>query len=193
MTRQEQIEKLGNTIIYLSNNMNNLSKTKLLKLLYLLDQYSVEKFGTPFLNLKYEVWKLGPVCQEVFAQLDCNESLTSLKDFIEVSFLQDGTSKIISKKDFSDDEFSQNDINLLDLVVKSFKNDTANKLVNLTHVKGGLWYDLALKNDLLESFENEFRSTSNIEIDFSELLKNNSTKLNLYNDYLEFDKFSKSF
>lgn len=54
-----------------------------------------------------------------------------------------------------------------------------------------VWF--SFENDLLESFENEFRSTSNIEIDFSELLKNNSTKLNLYNDYLEFDKFSKSF
>ena len=35
---QNQLEKIGNTVVYLSQNIPNLSKTKLLKLLYILDK-----------------------------------------------------------------------------------------------------------------------------------------------------------
>ena len=39
--REDQLEKLGNTAVYLSDHISDLSKTKLLKLLYLLDERSI--------------------------------------------------------------------------------------------------------------------------------------------------------
>lgn len=64
-----QLNKIGNAAIYLSDRIEELSKTKLLKLLYILDETSIRKWGVPFLNLKYKVWKFGPVAPEIFVDL----------------------------------------------------------------------------------------------------------------------------
>lgn len=193
MTKQEQIDKLGNTIIYLADRMENLSKTKLLKLIYLLDEYAVKKFGIPFFGFNYEVWRLGPVCQEVFAELNAEEEeLTFLDRFITLD-RQENTTYINGKSKFNDDEFSTNDLKLLEEVTTSFKNATANQLIDITHQKGSLWYNVALKNDLLEPFDNKFKNTSNHEIQFEELIKQDQVKANLYHDYKEFTNFTKAF
>ena len=43
-----QVEKIGNTVVYLSQKIPTLKKTKLLKLLYILDEISIKKTGIPF-------------------------------------------------------------------------------------------------------------------------------------------------
>jgi len=51
---RSDIEKIGNAIIYLAERIPDLSKTKLLKLLYLLEETFAKKYQLPFLiwNLK---------------------------------------------------------------------------------------------------------------------------------------------
>jgi len=49
----DQLSKIGNTIIYLSQSIDKLSNTKLLKLLYILDGISIKRSGIPILNLKF--------------------------------------------------------------------------------------------------------------------------------------------
>ena len=39
----EQLEKIGHTVVYLAERIPELSKTKLLKLLYILDEISIKK------------------------------------------------------------------------------------------------------------------------------------------------------
>jgi hypothetical protein len=58
-----QIDKVGNSIIYLSEKIGELSKTKDLKLISILDELSIKKSGIPFFNLKYKVWKFSPVLE----------------------------------------------------------------------------------------------------------------------------------
>lgn len=53
---EEQIDKIGNSIIYFSQKIEDLSKTKVLKLLYILEELSIKKSGIPFFNLKYKLW-----------------------------------------------------------------------------------------------------------------------------------------
>lgn len=52
---EEQIDKIGNSIIYFLQKIEDLSKTKVLKLLYILDELSIKKSGIPFFNLKYKL------------------------------------------------------------------------------------------------------------------------------------------
>ena len=59
------IEKLGNAVVYIAERVPDLSKTKLLKLLYFMEEYSVKRFHTPFLGLPFEVWQSGPVVKDV--------------------------------------------------------------------------------------------------------------------------------
>jgi uncharacterized phage-associated protein len=68
-------------LIYLSQKMGELSKTKALKLLYILDELAIKKSGIPFFNLKYKVWKFGPVSEEIF--IDLSSDISLLKGYVE--------------------------------------------------------------------------------------------------------------
>ena len=60
MQHNLHMQKIGNALVYLSSHISDLSKTKLLKLVYLLDEVSIRKSGVPIFNLTYKVWKFGP-------------------------------------------------------------------------------------------------------------------------------------
>lgn len=185
----EQIDKIGNTIIYLTNHIQPLYKTKLLKLLYLLDEFSVKKYGIPFLNLDYEVWQAGPVCSDIYQELNENPNL--LEDYINLSFDTTGT-KVTGKKPFRDDEFSDNEITLLEFVADKFRYTAASELVNLTHRESSPWYKAAHASGLLELFEAKRTNTSNCRVDLSELIKGDAVKEQRFKDYQEYFSTVKS-
>ena len=51
-------QKLGNTVVYIAHYTSNLSKTKLLKLLYLMEERMALKFHVPFIGIPFEVWQV---------------------------------------------------------------------------------------------------------------------------------------
>jgi uncharacterized phage-associated protein len=169
-----QIEKIGNTIIYLSTNIEGLGKTKLLKLLYLLEQISIQKYGFPFFNIRFDVWKYGPVSRDIFIDLS-NDSVDLLSSYISVEKC-DETTFIRPEKAFEDDEFSDNDLFVLEYVTSHFRNATATQLVNLTHNEHSPWYHTALKNGLIEPFALGQINSTDIEIDFSTILTDENQK-----------------
>jgi uncharacterized phage-associated protein len=185
----DQIEKIGNTIIYLTEHIKPLYKTKLLKLLYLLDEFAVKKYGIPFLNLDYEVWQAGPVCSDIYQEL--NEKPNLLEDYILLIFDETGT-KVCAKKKFIDGEFSDYEINLLEFVSDKYKYFTAPELVNLTHRESSPWYKAAQANGLLELFESKRTNTSNCKVDLSELIKGDPIKEQRYRDFQEYYNAVKS-
>jgi len=186
---QETIDKIGNTLIYLSENIPFLSKTKALKLLYILDAVSVKNNGIPFCNLKYEVWQFGPVAKDIFIELSDKPKM--LADYIEL-FYHNNRTFIKPKKQFNDDEFTGNNIDLLNHYVAecNSKKINADDLVDFLHNENSLWSKTAKKEGLLELFNLNLLNSSNIEIDFSELLEDNSLLKNKYQNYLENEEFS---
>lgn len=177
----QKVEKIGNTIIYLSNGISNLSKTKLLKLLYILDELSIKKRGVPFLGLDYKLWKLGPVNQDIFNNLSSDNLL--LKNYINTTS-EDGIITIEPIKNFNDDEFSDFEIELMDNIIANFGNKTAKELVLYTHRKNSPWYITAVKNDLLENLERETISYTDISIDMSLLVAHDESKLIRFNHFI---------
>ncbi|WP_046755273.1 Panacea domain-containing protein [Kordia jejudonensis] len=180
----EHLSKIGHTIIFLAENIENLSKTKILKLLYILDELSIKKGGIPFLNLKYKVWKFGPVSEDIFIELSTEPTL--LKNYIEKTTNSDGQTFIQPKVKFNDDEFSQNDIELLQFVTDNFGKKTAKELVSHTHRKLSPWYNTAKENNILELLINENISNSEYIIDLSQLVSHDERKTALYKDYLAY-------
>ncbi len=67
-----------------------MSKTKLLKLLYLLEERSFLLFGTPFLGLDFEVWKLGPVPKEIYGTITESDCVHHewLYDYVPLSMVR---------------------------------------------------------------------------------------------------------
>ena len=97
--------KIGNAVVYIAERVPNLSKTKLLKLLYLMEEYSVKRFQTPFLGLPFEVWQAGPVVKDLF--IDLSEETGSVEMMAE-------------KDDKGKEKILEMTIEELDLSVRSF-------------------------------------------------------------------------
>ncbi|TNE71697.1 DUF4065 domain-containing protein [bacterium] len=182
-----ELVKLGNTIIYFSNHCSDLYKTKLLKLLYLLEEASVKKYARPFLNLDFYVWRLGPISKELFVELS-EEKPNLLNDFIHFSKADSElgeTTMINAKKEFDDSEFSDSDLFLLETIANDFGKKSGNELIEITHNSHSLWFRLAESNGLIQDFENRRTNTSNIQINMGDLHENDSEKKALYLHSLE--------
>ncbi len=176
----EQLEKIGNTVVYLADRIENLSKTKLLKLLYILDEISIKKSGIPMLNLKYKVWKFGPVSEELF--IDLSSEPTLLEKFIDRDI--EGNF-IVSKVKFNEDEFSENDIDLMNLVIEKYGDKTAKELISYTHRVNAPWHNTAMEKAVLELLENEIINNTEYIIDMSSIILHDERKLDIYKEYIE--------
>lgn len=179
--RPDQIEKIGNAVVYLAERIDQLSKTKLLKLLYIIDELSIKKNGIPTLHLTYKLWKFGPVSEELFIELSSEPAL--LQKFIQKT---DDTGIIRAKVAFDDAEFSDNDLALMDEVIVRFGQKTARELVQYTHRLRAPWHQTALRYQVLALLESEQITNTSYEVDMSLLVAHDPEKLARYNDYLEF-------
>jgi uncharacterized phage-associated protein len=186
-TRQE-VEKIGHSIVFLANGIGLLYKTKLLKLVYLLDEISVSRRGIPFFNLEYKVWQAGPVSVDLYEEF--NEHPFVLDEFISLEFDAKGT-RIVPKKPFCDDEFSPIEMDLLNEIVSTYKWMAADKLVDLVHRKDSPWFIIAEQNNLLEDFTNKRLNITDLKIDLSVLIKDDPQKLALYNENMEMTNFTR--
>ncbi len=182
----EQIERLGNVILFLADNIKPLYKTKLLKLIYLLDELSTFRMGVPILGLEYKVWQAGPVNSDLYEELNQPYLLDS---FISLETDTKGV-RVIGKKNFSDEEFSEVDIQLLKEIVRRYEKTPAEKLVEITHRKSAPWYIIASENKLLEAFQEKRINTTDIMVDMTLLISNDQQKLAMYQENVEMQKFS---
>jgi uncharacterized phage-associated protein len=182
---REQLERLGNTILFLEQKIRPLFKTKLLKLIYLLDELSTARNGVPFLGLNYKLWQAGPVNSDLYEELNQPYLLES---FISLKQEQLGT-RVVGKKPFSDEEFSEMEINLLNEIVNRYKTTSAEKLVEITHRKSAPWYIIAQENNLLDAFNERTVNTTDILVDLTLLIKNDEKKMAMYKENLEVQNF----
>ena len=189
---KNQIDKLGNALIFLCEKMKEpLSKTHLLKLIFIIEEISVRNYGIPFFDLRFDVWKLGPVSKDLFVEL--SEEPNILAEFISIESVNNGNSTIVKpKKAFSDDEFSDIEIQLLNEVSDRFLYCTAKELINYTPRKNSPWYNAALKNGVLDLLESNKLTTTEIQIDLSEIIKDDEQKMALYESHKEFLNHSRS-
>ena len=189
---KNQVEKLGNALIFLCEKMlsvgENVSKTHLLKLIFIIEEISVRKYGVPFFDLRFDVWKLGPVSKDLFVEL--SEEPTLLANFIYREMRNNNT-YIFPKKKFADDEFSDVELEILNQISERFLYCTSTELINVTHRKDSPWYKNAMEHGILELLESGKMTTTDIEIKLSETIESEE-KLSLYQNHKDFLSFSKS-
>jgi uncharacterized phage-associated protein len=186
---KEEIAKIGNAIIYLVENIPSLTKTKALKLMYIIEEFSVQKYGLPFFNLKFYVWQFGPVAEDLF--IEFSDTPVLLKDYIDRKH-SNGATIIKAKAAFNDDEFSDNEIEILELVVKKFKNFDSKEMVAYTHREHSLWHKTATENCVLAMLESEQLNKTHIEINFNDLIKDDDFKRETYSQHNEYLAVSRS-
>ncbi|MCM1531503.1 MAG: Panacea domain-containing protein [Bacteroides sp.] len=166
---------VGNLILFLAEKCQPLCQTKLLKLLYLIDEESTKRYGTPITWLPYRVWKLGPVAQDVFFAKYPGTNLFS--DYVKFDF-QGSTCIVRPANTFDDSEFSELDMEVISDIAERYGKLSASQLVKITHRKGSLWSNTKEREHISFTPDN---STSEAEIDFSELLDDGMKKTVYYN------------
>ena len=186
----EQIEKIGNTVIYLSTRVGELARTKLLKLLFLIEEKSIKDFGKPFFGLDFKVWQFGPVVEPVYNEITDGQ-MHIFKDYFKKNLFDE----FEAVKEFNDDEFSNNDILLLEKMVAFSRHKIAKDFVRITHAPDSLWTKTAKKYGVYEALEHGDLTKTDHSIEFSLLFESDkeSYLLEKYNAYLENSLFSKNF
>lgn len=186
---KDQIDKIGNTIIYLSKNIIDLNKTKILKILFLLEEASIKKFGFPFFGIDFQIWRLGPVPKDIFIDLS-EEVPMLLSSYVKRD--ENNPLNFNGIADFNDDEFSDDDMEILKIISTFSKNKTASELVNYTHNHNSLWRKSAMQNGVLELLEQGLTNSTEYTIDFSLLFENNPYLLKHFQEVKENLEFTRN-
>jgi uncharacterized phage-associated protein len=166
---------IGNIVIFLAERCKPLYHTKLLKLLYLIDEEATKRTGTPITWLSYNVWQFGPVSEDVyFSKLEgCNK----LSEFVSFENVRNNSFIIKPIIEFNDAEFSELDLEIINEVVEKYGSMTTKQLVDITHAKGSLWDETKKKSDIQFSENNK---TSDITLNFLNLIEDDGFKKSVY-------------
>jgi uncharacterized phage-associated protein len=179
------LEKVANTLIFLTERIGETYLTKAIKLLYIIDELSVKETGVPFTWLEYKAWEMGPVPERVYDELRYKihngSSDSSFSKFINVKKVEN---PVISEFDsflispiasFTDDEFSDYDLQLLERVIEKYGSYSGKDLIRILHQEGSLWHKVVKENDLELDFALMQRK-SDFTISFTELIKDDELK-----------------
>ena len=173
-------ELIGNLIVLLADRCKPLYHTKLLKLIYLVDEESVRKTGTPMTWLSYNVWQFGPVSEDIyFSKI---EGVNKFSEFIRFDPISEGKYIIRPVREFADSEFSDLDMQIIEDVIKKYGDLNTKQLIEITHAKGSLWEKTKRKYGVQFSNQNK---TSSVTLNFSELLGEDEFKKTIYYNSLE--------
>jgi uncharacterized phage-associated protein len=163
-------DKIGNLIVLLADRLKPLYHSKLIMLLYLIDEEAVKDGGIPITWLDYKVWQYGPVALETYF---IQEEPNIFDSYIEKSKKTDATI-IKPRVSFDDSEFSDYDLEIIERVITKFGHMTSKDLVKLTHKEGTLW-DIAKKENHI-NFDAS-NTTSDYSLDFTRIISDDELKL----------------
>lgn len=187
---KNQIDKVGHSIIFLGQRVSELTKTKLLKLLFLLEEKSIKEFGTPFFGVDFKIWQYGPVAPPLF------EALTNTQDsFLAEYIIKNEFDEYEGVIHFNDDEFSDNDIWVLEWAVGFARHKIAEDLVHHTHSPQSLWRRGAIKHGVYDKFMKKQLTYTDFKIDFTLLFENDKEGFlqEKYDSAIENLEFSKKY
>lgn len=180
LAMQANKTKIGVLLAYLCSQIPDMKLRKLIKLVFLVDEASVNERGYPITWLDYYVWKKGPVALEIF---NIKEKGGEFSDYIAVFKSEDDKYTVHPQKKIDIEnglaKFSDNQLKLINNIIEKCKNLSADELSEITHENESLWHSAVQKNNL--KF-NAIDSKTDIKLDFISLLEKNSDK---YYSYIE--------
>jgi len=190
-----QIKKTGHLMRLLSERVSNLYLTKLLKLLYLIDETATLQLGSPVTWLTYKVWQFGPVPTTVYNDISFDHTklygryITGREEELKTEDYQGKGIRIqpVGEPDLG--LFSQKELDIIDRTIEQFGNYSTRELVAYLHQEHSLWDMVYKEHNLEERFKYAEYNTSPYEIDFAVLLRGDEEKLSIYYAMQEFWAF----
>lgn len=133
-------EKLIQAIVYFARNTQHCGKTKLFKLLYLLDFEHFQQTGRSVTGLDYFAWKMGPV--PVAVDEEWNEFEPDLASAIRIepeTQFDHVRQTVVPQVEFDDSHFSKRELRLMEQIAASYKTQWSKDMVEVTHAENGAW------------------------------------------------------
>lgn len=174
---KDQVEMIGNTILFLAKQDLGLNKTKILHSLFLLEEACWKKYVRPFFDIPFQLWRQGPVVKDIYIDLS-DEKPVLLSAWIKRA--PDESSVFLPVADFNDDQFSEEDMDILQAVAAFITRKTDGELTRHNTNGHSLWYQNALQNGVTHFFKESMLHSTDMIIDFSILFPDNSPALDRY-------------
>ena len=133
--KEFDLELVENIISYIASKVTNLTITSMNKYLWFIDYLSFNQRGISITGLTYEHEKFGPAIIE--------------KEYNDISFISDKyskeyyenengtTTKIISNKNFDLSQLRDEEIEIIDTIIKILKNKSVTEISELSHREEG--------------------------------------------------------
>lgn len=136
-------KKLIEAIAYFAENTANCSKTKLIKLLYLLDFDHYRQTGRSVTGLEYYAWNLGPVPRSLYEEVESELGIPAdLHEAVDLKAKEYGEYvgiEFVAKRTSDLNVFTKREIALLRKISEEHKLATAQCLVDITHQQNQAW------------------------------------------------------
>ncbi len=146
------IKKTRQLILYLASQVD-IGKTKLMKLLYLIDFIAYEKTGKPITNDTYEHWALGPVPKNVWKK--CDALLAGIIKQVAEERTTGKYTKFVPTKPADLSVFTKREREIIDEVIEKYGHIYQRELVNIVHDE--LPYKLTRKNERIPYYLAPYR------------------------------------
>lgn len=172
---------------YIANRIPNIHLRKLLKIVYLIDEFFVKKRGYPLTWFTYYAWAKGPVAQEVYKVKNGNfsEFVTARKERQsgeeKPKWIVNTTNPNLSKIRLFEEmeEFSTAELDVVDTLLDEYADKSADELTSLTHQPDSLWSQIVAENGLV--FDEEHKQ-SDVEIPLIRHIKDKEDLMEVYED-----------
>lgn len=174
--------KNGALLAYIAKNIPHTNLRKLLKIVYLIDEKFMEVRGFPFTWFDYYAWAKGPVAPEVYdikngafsKYVTCakNESGKWIVDSVLPHKYH-----VLKQMDVC----SQFEMSIINSILFTYENATADELTELTHKEDSLWSQIVKENHVV--FKD---GKSDVPIPLTRLIAGDEEKEETYAEALDY-------
>lgn len=145
MIKTYEREKLVNAVVFFAKNTKHCGKTKLFKLLYLLDFTHFQEIGRAVTGLRYRAWEMGPVPHALWREWPALESGHASTDLaaaigIKLEKVHDRElHKVLPRVDFDPSHFTKRELRTMESLAQRFREERTRPLIDYTHESLGPW------------------------------------------------------
>jgi uncharacterized phage-associated protein len=145
--RQDR-EKLLHAIIFFTKNTHACHKTKLFKLLFLLDFAVYRETGKSVTGLQYFAWPMGPVPKDLFEELNSPRPDMRSAMVIRATSESDpdfGETKrllIAPRQTFDPSCFTKREVDTMERLAEIYRDATASQMVEVSHLARQPWHQV---------------------------------------------------
>ncbi|MHB8448033.1 MAG: Panacea domain-containing protein [Rudaea sp.] len=145
MLKTHEREKLINVIVFFAKNTRYCGKTKLFKLLYLLDFELFRQTGHTVTGSAYRAWEKGPVPYTLWREWpalqmgQANADITAAVEIVPEMIGDYELQRLVPLVDFDNSHFTKREMRIMEELATRFREERTKPLINFTHQSLGPW------------------------------------------------------